>query len=331
MVKLCTNEDYSNIESLVSVFCDIVLTKKDELDFVSVQQFIDQLSEQDKSVLNFEEPEKDSSIRLMVQMQITKYLESYGNFLASNSVIRPFEFDSGVKYKVFCENCKEYYKKQNANANLPPVIDFTLNYIQEMSEHYRIFGYFYEVRSKETASSILDDVTQVAEEKAELAVKSVTESSAKKAVETQMDKKMNEVTKYISETSVTILGIFAGIVLTVVAGLIYSSSVLNNVNSANFCRLISVSALIGFVCYSLLALMFRYIERIKYRNDNIPRFNKFSIVVACVLLFIMIVFGILQYCEFNEESEYQKETTSTETEQNDTLNEDMFVDEISNK
>lgn len=321
MRRECTKEDYSHIELLVTHFCSIILTKKDELDFERVKQFIDRLSDNDKSVLNLEEPENDSSIRLMIQMQITKYLDSYGNFVASNSVMRPFEFDSGGKYNTFCENCKEYYKQQNVNAKLPPVIDFTLKYIQEMSEHYRIFGYFYEVRSKETAYSILNDIAQVAEDKAKIAVKSATKESARNAVNVAVDKKMNEITKNVSETSVTILGIFASIVLTVVAGLIYSSSVLNNINSANFCRLISVSALIGFVCYSLLALMFRYIERIKYKNDDMPGFNKLSIIVGSVLLLIMIVFGVLQYYDFNQKTESQNSNINITTEQSTFINE----------
>ncbi len=301
MGNICTQENYIRIENLITSFCDIVLTKKDELDLENTKQFIEHLTKEDKIALNFDEPENDSTIRLIIQLRITKYLQSYGNFAASNSVKRPFEFDSGGKYKAFCENCDKYYKEQNSGAHLPSIISFTLKYIQEMSEHYRIFGCFYDIRSKETSYSILEDVAGVAEEKAKIAVQGATEESARKAVEIEIDKKMNDVTKNISETSVTILGIFAGIVLTVVAGLFYSSSVLDNINAANFCRLISISALVGFVCYSLIALMFRYIERLKYGKDETPRFNKLSIGISCVLLAITILFGIFQFFDSNDD------------------------------
>lgn len=55
----------------------------------------------------------------------------------------------------------------------------------------------------------------------------------------------------------------AGIVLTIVAGLFYSSSVIESLSNANFYRAISTSALVGVVCFDLIALMFSYIERIK--------------------------------------------------------------------
>jgi len=45
---------------------------------------------------------------------------------------------------------------------------------------------------------------------------SITQDVAEKKVDYAVDKKMIEVSKTVSETSVTILGIFAGIVLPVV-------------------------------------------------------------------------------------------------------------------
>lgn len=306
-------ENYNRIEKLINNLCGIVLTKNDDLDFSAIRIFIDNLSDDDKSVLNLEELDNDSTIRSIIQKQITNYLESYSNFNASNSVRRPFEFDNGGKYKIFYEYCKKYYRDKNNNVPFPHVIDFTLNYIQEISEHYKIFGCFYEVRAKETASNLIDELAEVAAQKTQDAIKLATKESAKTAVEEALASKMNDVTKNVSETSVTILGIFATIVLTIVAGLIYSSSVLNSINSANFCRLISVCALVGFVCYSLVALMFRYIERIKYKNDEMPKFNKLSIAVSIILLLIMLVFGGLQYCDFNNcyEETIEEETMTT--------------------
>ena len=240
MEKPHTKVDYAKIEVLVANFCNIILTKKDELNFQEAKQFIDKLTKKDKAVLNLEEPENDAFIRSMLQVQITKYLDSYSDFSDSNGVKRPFEFDGAGKYKLFCENCKKCYKRNNANAPFPPILEFALKYIQEMSEHYRIFSSFYDVRSKETALEILENVKKEAADKANEAVKTATEESAKKAVESAVEEKMKEVTKDISETSVTILGIFAGIVLTIVAGLFYSSSVIDNINSASIYKLISV-------------------------------------------------------------------------------------------
>ena len=71
-----------------------------------------------------------------------------------------------------------------------------------------------------------------------------------------------------SETSVTILGIFAGIVLTVVAGLFYSSSVLDNIKGTDLNKLIIVASLVGLVCINVIAVMFNYID--KFRTSKIP-------------------------------------------------------------
>lgn len=287
--------DYTHLESLIAKFCKIILTKNDGIDKDAANTYISNLTADDRRSLNLEHPHKNYQVRAFVQSEIANYLETYDNF----TIEKPFEFDNGGTiddFRVFCNKC---YGDKYDGVNMPPVIEFVLKYIQDISEHYKIFGCFYEARSKETSNDILLKMENTAKEKATEAVKSATKQSAQEAVKSEIDTKMNDVTKNISETSVTILGIFAGIVLTVVAGLFYSSSVLDNINSVNFCRLISVSALIGFVCYSLIALMFRYIERIKYGKDETPRFNKLSIGISCVLLAITILFGGLQYIDSN--------------------------------
>lgn len=287
--------DYTRLESLIAKFCKIILTKNDGIDKDAANTYISNLTAEDRRSLNLEHPDKNYQVRAFVQSELSNYIETYDNF----TIEKPFEFDnSGTidDFRAFCNKC---YGDKYDGVNMPPVIEFVLKYIQEMSEHYKIFGCFYEARSKEMSNDILSKMEHTAKEKATEAVKGATKESAQEAVKSEIDTKMNDVTKNISETSVTILGIFAGIVLTVVAGLFYSSSVLDNINSANFCRLISISALVGFVCYSLIALMFMYIERIKYGKDETPRFAKLSIGVSCVLLAIMIIFGGLQYVDSN--------------------------------
>ena len=102
-----------------------------------------------------------------------------------------------------------------------------------------------------------------------------------------------------SERNVTILSIFAGIVLTVVAGLIYSSSLLNNIQESNFYRLVSLAALVGLVCYNLIGIMYLFIERRIPRKESI--FSKLTIGVSATLLIITILFACLQgYCDVND-------------------------------
>ncbi len=142
-------------------------------------------------------------------------------------------------------------------------------------------------------------------------------TAAEHAVHQAVKDKIGEVTSKTSEHVITILSIFAGIVLTIVAGLFYSSSVIENVNASNFYRLICISALVGFVCFNLISLMFRFVEKIrttsnisccednnisssstnsceKNRQKRARTFDVVTIVISAILLTIMVIFFVLQ-------------------------------------
>lgn len=334
------------IEQLISDFCENILTQNDVLDHKSATNYIESLNSSEISLLNSGDLKEKCSI---VRNKLVAYIQSYQAVGDNPEFVSPFEFDSGNNLIRYKEHFEKVYKKLNNQADIPKVFSKAFELIQEMSEHYRVFEQFYIIRSRKADDTLLKRVEVMAENKAQQgaetgikagvaqAIEEVYEASkeaveeakinsviaaekadeasqraahaAEIAVEFAVEQKMSDITKNISETSVTILGIFAGIVLTVVAGLFYSSSVLDNINSANFCRLISISALIGFVCYSLIALMFRYIERLKYDKDKAPRFSRMTTVVSMILLSIMLIFGGLQYCEHND----PKETLSNES------------------
>lgn len=285
-------ETYKHIERLVGAFCKIILTKKDGPNIDKAKQYIDNLTNDDKGYLNLDSPETDPQVRLIVQINITDYLNLYNNFSTPDSVEHPFEFDSAGAYTFFIQSCIEYYREKNQRAPLPSVLKFTLEHIQEMSEHYRIFSYFYDVRSKETASQIISDMVDVAEERTKVAVTNATKDSAEQAVKKEVENKIKDVSEKISEISVTILGIFAGIVLTVVAGLFYSSSVLESINSADFYKLLCISALVGLVCLHLIVAMFRFVARIGEKSEK-KFFSDWVIVVITVVLIIIMTIGFV--------------------------------------
>jgi hypothetical protein len=155
------------------------------------------------------------------------------------------------------------------------------------------------------ASSKAQAFSEIASKSAETAMKDAkgaAKIAAEEATKIAVENGMNSVTKHISETSVTILGIFSGIILTVVAGLFYSSSVLDNINSANYFRLISVTALVGIVCFDLIALMFSFIQKLSKQTDDqdakIEKTNKLYSFIKWLNVFLFIVMfvgGILQF------------------------------------
>lgn len=316
-----------SISDLIFDVCDTILRRAEDVDVEGIRTYISTLENDEIKLLNKQnETTKRKNIHSIVQMKLFQYIDTYKDDKSGNS---PFDFDIGNNYQIYVDEFISIYKEYNNSAQPPKIFSYIFEYIKDASEHYRIFEKFYIIREDDVETRVDKIIQKAAKEAAREAAREAAKEAAREAAkeatkeatcsasfaasmanraaedaenasqvaaEDAVNKKMHDVTKNVSETSVTILGMFTGIVLAVVAGLFYSSSVLESVNSANFYRLISVASLVGFVCYSLIALMFRYIERIKYADrDKHPRFSKLTIVISCVLLTIMVVAGVLQY------------------------------------
>lgn len=78
--------------------------------------------------------------------------------------------------------------------------------------------------------------------------------TAQNNVETELGKQQRE---YIS-----ILGIFAAVVLAFTGGIAFSTSVLNNINTSSIYRIIVVSLIIGLVLINVLFGLFYYVDRL---------------------------------------------------------------------
>lgn len=89
---------------------------------------------------------------------------------------------------------------------------------------------------------------------------------------------MKEKIESVHRDSITILGIFASIVLSFTAGIVFSSSVLENIHKASPYRTVGVIILIGFVFTNIITILLMYINMIrKVRNDPMeyPKFIKY--------------------------------------------------------
>lgn len=69
-------------------------------------------------------------------------------------------------------------------------------------------------------------------------------------------------TQKIEREYITILGIFAAIVLAFVGNITFSSSVLENISSGSVYRVIGVSIIIGFVFFNIVYIMIDFIKSI---------------------------------------------------------------------
>lgn len=94
--------------------------------------------------------------------------------------------------------------------------------------------------------------------------------------------------KGIEKEYITILGIFASIIISFVAGITFSTSVLENMHSVSIYRLTLVILLIAFVLLNCINLLIRYIFRLNKADDiKFPIWQLNLILVALLgLVFI---------------------------------------------
>ncbi|GAA7674470.1 hypothetical protein JP0148_02280 [Helicobacter pylori] len=118
-------------------------------------------------------------------------------------------------------------------------------------------------------------------------------------------KKLSEELNKQQTQYITILGIFASIVLTFVGGLAFSTSVLSNIDKANAYRLVFVMAFIALFFGNILYLLFSFLSKIslskekeeskreKYKQENFFKKPIFWFNLMVTILFMIGFFGEL--------------------------------------
>ena len=97
--------------------------------------------------------------------------------------------------------------------------------------------------------------------------------------------------KTIEREYITILGIFAAVVVAFVGAFTFSTSVMNNVGKAPFLELIVISCVIGVVFHSIVSLLIRFLYDIN--DKEIPRRkSNYILVLYLVIFFVGAVVGI---------------------------------------
>lgn len=326
--------DEKTIE-IISDLCDMILIYEDGLCFDNTQEYIKKIID-DKITLKGVKYD----VRLVIQEKVAKYIDS------CPAATQLFAFASDNNYRKYRKKFKDEYFKYyyssggstdggEADSIYPRQFEYLFEYIQEAidfhSLHERLSIKMYDdivITATSEAKKASDSAAAEAKSAAILA-KNAANKAAEQAIigvleeekieqqlSNKVDKQMNKVTSTVSKTSVTILGIFSGVVLTIVAGLFYSSSVLESISSTSLYRLICIASLVGIVCINLLVVMFKYIERIrngkeKTNNDfwDTLKSNAWPIFLNVILIIIMIVSGVLQL-KFPEN---QSNTANTES------------------
>lgn len=111
-----------------------------------------------------------------------------------------------------------------------------------------------------------------------------------------------ERTDQLKREYVAILGIFASIIVTFSAGMIFDSSVLNNISSVSAYRLTGITLLIGFVTFNLLYILLTFIYKmmqVKEQKESPFKhpflWGNFLFVVGACLVLLAWGMGGIEY------------------------------------
>lgn len=103
---------------------------------------------------------------------------------------------------------------------------------------------------------------------------------AQRIVDAKMD--LQKEVKGIEKEYITILGIFAAIVLAFVGSFTFSTSVLNNIAKVNIVELSVIALIIGIVLFNLIAYLLDFLKEINDKVDyNAKGKNNKSIQKSC--------------------------------------------------
>ena len=109
--------------------------------------------------------------------------------------------------------------------------------------------------------------------------------------------KANDVEKDLKETQkehITILGIFSSVVLTFVSGIIFSTSVLQNIDKVSIYRLLLIVDVLALSLSNAMYYLMRFICLINDKDKEIFPIWKFNVVcfLLAFVIFIMWYFGM---------------------------------------
>lgn len=95
----------------------------------------------------------------------------------------------------------------------------------------------------------------------------------------------------VEKEYISILGIFAAIVLAFVGGITFSTSVLQNISAVSAFRLLLVVDFLAFVLINVIYILVKFIFTINEKNAKL--FNIKSLNIACLVIAVIILIAWL--------------------------------------
>lgn len=113
-----------------------------------------------------------------------------------------------------------------------------------------------------------------------------------------MNKENEKMLKESEKQYITILGIFAAIVLAFTGGIAFSTSVLSNIDKASIYRLVFVTALLGFILFNTICVMFEFVREINSKSLGLSFKNIFKKPLWSIPNIVFIAIMIISTCAY---------------------------------
>ncbi|MGL5356733.1 MAG: hypothetical protein ACRCZ9_03385 [Fusobacteriaceae bacterium] len=198
----------------------------------------------------------------------------------------------GLERLVYSQLTTEIYsingeeESEIINQNISRLLDYAIlnsqtgdcqKIILKLYDHYQLANFQFSKVNKE-----LEDTINRASKDLK---KEITEVK-------QISNETKETYESMERQNITILGIFASIVLTFVGGMIFSSSVLSNIHHVSIFRLIFVCSIIGVTFINMLHLLLSFLMKLNKReNEEFFKVNYLN----CFFVILMILTVLAKY------------------------------------
>lgn len=107
---------------------------------------------------------------------------------------------------------------------------------------------------------------------------------------------LNDEVKSSRKEYITILGIFASIILAFVAGLTFTNSVLSNIDKGSIYRLLFITSLIGLFITNMLHHLYKFIKNINRSDNKQENFDWTIIIFDTIVAVIMLCIFLAWLC-----------------------------------
>ncbi|MCI9005539.1 MAG: hypothetical protein HFH39_09955 [Lachnospiraceae bacterium] len=109
----------------------------------------------------------------------------------------------------------------------------------------------------------------------------------------KLKKELHDTQKNMQNEYITILGIFAAIVLAFTGGITFSSSVLQNIHKASTYRILAITLILGIILLNLIWLLIGFLKEIIEKKED--KQKPYGIIFLNALLLLGLTFTFIAY------------------------------------